>query len=232
MNPVQANPIRVILVDDHKLVRAGLRMLVDGMAGMTIVGEAGNGAEALALCATLMPDVVLLDIAMPVLNGLDALQQIQPQYPAVRVIILSMLASEEHVIRALSQGATGYLLKDSAPAELELAIRCVLNGETWLSPPISRQVVDGYLARVGLATSPEAGPQPGPQPGPDPLSERQREVLRLLALGRSTKEIAFELDISTKTIETHRAQIMKKLGLQDIASLTRYAIRRGIIPLD
>lgn len=224
MNPVQANPIRVILVDDHKLVRAGLRMLVDGMAGMTIVGEAGNGAEALALCATLMPDVVLLDIAMPVLNGLDALQQIQPQYPAVRVIILSMLASEEHVIRALCQGATGYLLKDSAPAELELAIRCVLNGETWLSPPISRQVVDGYLASVSRVSSSESGDEP--------LSERQREVLRLLALGHSTKEIAFELDISSKTIETHRAQIMKKLGLQDIASLTRYAIRRGIIPLD
>ena len=224
MTTEQVTPIRIILVDDHKLVRAGLRMLIDGMSGMVIVGEASNGAEVLALCATLQPDVILLDIAMPVLNGLDALQQIHLQYPALRVIILSMLASEEHVIRALSLGATGYLLKDSAPAELELAIRCVLNGETWLSPPISRQVVDGYLARVSRVSSSESGDEP--------LSERQREVLRLLALGHSTKEIAFELDISSKTIETHRAQIMKKLGLQDIASLTRYAIRRGIIPLD
>ena len=173
MTTEQVTPIRIILVDDHKLVRAGLRMLIDGMTDMVIVGEAGNGAEALALCATLQPDVILLDIAMPVLNGLDALQQIHQQYPAMRVIILSMLASEEHVIRALCQGATGYLLKDSAPAELELAIRCVLNGETWLSPPISRQVVDGYLARVSRVSSSESGDEP--------LSERQREVLRLLA---------------------------------------------------
>lgn len=220
----QARTTRIILVDDHKLVRAGLHMLIDGMSDMTVVGEAGNGAEAFALCATLNPDVLLLDIAMPVLNGLDALQQIRQQYQQVRVIVLSMLASEEHVIRALTLGATGYLLKDSAPAELELAIRCVLNDETWLSPPVSRQVVDGYLTRVSRVGCSEHVREP--------LSPRQQEVLRLIALGRSTKEIAFELDISSKTIETHRAQIMKKLGLQDIANLTRYAIRRGIISLD
>lgn len=224
MNPVEART-RILLADDHKLVRAGLKLLIAEMAAMEVVGEACNGAEALEFCTTLKPDVALIDISMPVMNGLDALQGIRQHAPEVHIIILSMLASEEHVIQALRLGAKGYLIKDSAPAELELAIRCVLKGETWLSPPISRQVVDGYLARV-------SSPQPTTTIKDSVLTERQLEVLTLLAQGLSAKEIAFELNLSSKTVETHRALLMKKLGLQDIAALVRYAIRNKLISLD
>lgn len=219
-------PTRILLADDHQLLRAGLRLLLAGLPGMKVVGEASDGIEALALCETLRPDIVLMDIAMPRLNGLDALEAIRKRQLARHVIILSMLASEEHVLRALSLGASGYMLKDAAPAELELAISAVLRDESWLSPPISRQVVDAYLVRVS-----ETAQKPAHK-SLDTLTPRQQEVLRLIAEGRSTKEIAFALELSIKTIETYRAQIMGKLGLQDIPGLVRYAIRQGIISLD
>jgi DNA-binding NarL/FixJ family response regulator len=215
--------IRIVLADDHQLLRAGLRLLLAGLPGIEIVGEAGDGVEALALCEALHPDIVLMDIAMPRMNGLDALEAIRERDLAQHVIILSMLASEEHVLRALSLGAAGYVLKDAAPAELELAISAVLRGENWLSPPISRQVVDAYLTRVSETVAPRQ-----PLSG---LTPRQLEVLRLIAEGKSTKEIAFTLELSVKTIETYRTQIMDKLALQDIPGLVRYAIRHGIIPL-
>jgi DNA-binding NarL/FixJ family response regulator len=156
---------------------------------------------------------------------LDALEAIRQRGLAQHVIILSMLASEEHVLRALSLGAAGYVLKDAAPAELELAISAVLRGENWLSPPISRQVVDAYLARVSDNT------KTAPRQTLNALTPRQQEVLRLIAEGKSTKEIAFDLELSVKTIETYRTQIMEKLALQDIPGLVRYAIRHGIISL-
>lgn len=213
--------IRVVIADDHRLLRAGLRMLLAEMPGVTVEAEAADGNEALAACAACAPDLVLMDIAMPGMGGLEALRELRARHPDTRVLMLSMLASEEHVLQALRLGASGYLLKDTAPAELELAIGAVMRGETWLSSAISRPVVDGYMERVSAG-----GPE---KTSPPLLTPRQQEVLRLLAEGRSTKEIAFQLELSIKTIETHRAQIMERLGVHDLAGLVRYAVRSGIV---
>lgn len=211
------NRVRVLLADDHALVRAGIRALLEGLDGVGVVAEAGNGAEVLDLAREHRPDVVLLDISMPGMSGLDASAQLRRELPEVRVVMLSMHANEEYVLQALRAGAVGYLLKDSATAELEIALKAVMQGETYLSPPISRQVVDGYVQRVGAE-----------QPGPDILTPRQRQVLQLIAEGRSTKEIAYHLDLSVKTVETHRAQLMERLQIRDIAGLVKYAIRSGL----
>ena len=210
--------IRVILADDHALVRAGMRSLLRDIEGVEVVGEAADGAQALALAERERPDVVLLDIAMKGMNGLEAAARFRELHPGIKVIILSMHASEEYVLQALRAGAAAYLIKDSATAELELALRSVMRGETYLSPAISRQVVEGYVQRVGAGT------------GEDPLTPRQREVLKRIAEGRSTKEIAFDLGLSVKTVETHRAQIMERLGIRDVAGLVRYAMRTGLVP--
>ncbi|MEX2241238.1 MAG: response regulator transcription factor [Burkholderiales bacterium] len=211
-------PLRVLLVDDHALVRAGMRSLLQDLPDVEVVAEAGDGAEALAAAERERPDVVLLDIAMKGMNGLEAAARLRERLPGVKVIILSMHTSEEYVLLALRAGAAAYLIKDSATSELELALKCVMRGETYLSPAISRQVVDGYVQRVGAGG------------GPDPLTPRQREVLKRIAEGRSTKEIAFELNLSVKTVETHRAQIMERLGIRDVAGLVRYAMRAGLVP--
>lgn len=211
--------VRILVADDHRLFRAGLHMLISEMEGIDVLAEAGSGPEALTACAAECPDLVLMDVAMPGMSGLETLEQIKESYPAVHVLMLSMLATEEHVMQALRLGASGYLLKDAAPAELELAIRAVMRGETWLSSAISRPVVEGYMART-------AGDRPHTE---DPLTTRQREVLRLIAEGKSTKEIAFTLGLSIKTIETHRMQIMERLDVHDLAGLVRYAIRSGLV---
>jgi DNA-binding NarL/FixJ family response regulator len=211
-------PLRVLLVDDHALVRAGMRSLLQDLPDVEVVAEAGDGAEALAAAERERPDVVLMDIAMKGMNGLEAAARLRERLPGVKVIILSMHTSEEYVLLALRAGAAAYLIKDSATAELELALKCVMRGETYLSPAISRQVVDGYVQRVGASA------------GPEPLTPRQREVLKRIAEGRSTKEIAFELNLSVKTVETHRAQIMERLGIRDVAGLVRYAMRAGLVP--
>jgi DNA-binding NarL/FixJ family response regulator len=218
--------IRVIIADDHRLVRAGLRMLLAEMPGIVVLSEAADGREALAACDIEEADLVLMDIAMPGMGGLEALQELRSRHPGTRVLMLSMLASEEHVLQALRLGASGYLLKDAAPAELELAISAVMRGETWLSSAISRPVVDGYMERVATGSQ---GFRAMPEAGEQPLTARQREVLRLLADGRSTKEIAFQLELSIKTIETYRAQIMARLDVHDLAGLVRYAIRKGLV---
>ncbi len=218
--------IRIVLADDHRLVRAGLRMLLAEMPGVSVEAEASNGREALAACAGNPPDLVLMDIAMPEMGGLEALREIRARHPGTRVLMLSMLASEEHVLQALQSGASGYLLKDAAPAELELAIAAVMRGETWLSSAISRPVVDGYMARISSGPAATGSADAAPAA---PLTPRQMEVLRLLAEGHSTKEIAYRLDLSIKTIETHRAQIMERLDVHDLAGLVRYAIRCGLI---
>ncbi len=212
---------RVIIADDHRLFRAGLRMLLSEMPGVVVLAEAANGQDALAACDANTPDLVLMDIAMPVLGGLDALRELKSRHPSVHVLMLSMLASEEHVLQALRLGASGYLLKDAAPAELELAVEAVMRGETWLSPSISRPVIDGYVDRVMSGASGSALDRV--------LTPRQQEVLRLFAEGKSTKEIAFLLALSVKTIETHRAQIMGRLAVHDLAGLVRYAIRNGLV---
>jgi DNA-binding NarL/FixJ family response regulator len=210
--------LRVLLVDDHALVRAGMRSLLQDIADIEVVGEASDGATALAVAERERPDVVLMDIAMKGMNGLEAAARLRERQPEAKIIILSMHTSEEYVLLALRAGAAAYLIKDSATSELELALKCVTRGETYLSPAISRQVVDGYVQRVGVGI------------GPDPLTPRQRDVLKRIAEGRSTKEIAFELNLSVKTVETHRAQIMDRLGIRDVAGLVRYAMRAGLVP--
>jgi len=214
------NPIRIVLADDHQLVRAGIRSLLQRLHDVQVVAEASDGAEALHMVATERPDIVLMDIGMARLNGLEATEQIAQAFPDVRVIILSMHDNQEYVLQALRAGAAGYLLKDAATGELELALRSVMRGESWLSPAVSRQVVEGYVQRAG-AEAP-----------PDVLTARQREVLRLVAGGKSTKEIAFFLNLSVKTVETHRAQIMERLGIRDVPGLVRYALRTGLVPPD
>lgn len=210
--------IRVLLADDHDLVRAGFRALLQTMAGVQVVAEADDGRKALDLVRAHQPDVVLMDIGMPGLNGLDATARIAKEFPQTRVIVLSMHKAEEYVLGALKSGAAGYLLKDASPSELDTAIRSVARGDTYLSPPISRQVIDDYRKRTGDSQGPL-----------DMLTPRQREILQLIAEGRSTKEIADVLHVSVKTVETHRAQLMERLDIHDVAGLVRYAIRVGLV---
>ena len=213
--------IRVLLADDHALVRAGIRSLLNAMVDVEVVAEASSGEEAIELAVSSRPDVVLMDIAMKGITGLEAAARMRSRNLEVRVVILSMHSGEEYVLQALRAGAAGYLLKDAATGELELALRSVMRGESWLSPAVSRQVVEGYVQRAG-----------GGEQAPEVLTARQREVLRLVAGGKSTKEIAFLLNLSVKTVETHRAQIMERLGIRDVAGLVRYALRTGLVPPD
>jgi len=212
------NSIRVLLADDHTLVRAGLRKLLESMPGIEVVGEASDGLELLELAEKLQPQVVLMDIAMPGLNGLEATGRIARAWPDIRVLILSMHQNAEYVRQALRHGAVAYLLKDSAPMELELALKAVLNGETYLSPAVSKGVVTDYVHRLRTEEQPA-----------DVLTPRQREVLQLIAEGQSTKEIARRLDLSVKTVETHRTQLMKQLDIHEVAGLVRYAMRSGLV---
>ena len=214
-------PIRILLADDHTLVRAGICSLIKNMEGTEVIAEAGDGREALRLVRTHRPDVVLMDVAMPGLNGLEATARIAKKFPHVRVIILSMHINEEYVLQALRAGAAGYLVKGADAAELEIAIRAVARGETYLSPTVSKHVVTDYIQRIsGETTSLEL------------LTPRQREVLQLIAEGYSTKKIARTLKISVKTVETHRMQLMERLDIHDIAGLVRYAIRVGLVKPD
>jgi DNA-binding NarL/FixJ family response regulator len=213
--------IRVLLADDHKLFRAGIRALLTTIAGVEIVAEAGDGREALRLVATHQPDVVLMDIMMPGFNGLDATARIGRAFPRTRVIMLSMNADEDSVLRAVRAGAVGYLVKTADPAELELAVRAVARGETFLSSAVSQHVLTACLNRVDRE-----------QTSLERLTLRQREVLQLIAEGHTTKEIAGRLSITAKTAEAYRAELMKALEIHDIASLTRYAIRAGLVSLD
>jgi len=215
---------RVILADDHKLVRAGIKSLLENSDGIEVVGEAGNGREAVKLTGKLKPDMVFLDIAMPELNGLQAAEMIKKEFPEVAVVILSMYLDEEYVIQALSVGASGYLLKDSAPGELRLALDTIKEGKVYISPAIPRKMIDEYRERLKHASSPGEASRKKEE-----LTSRQKEVLQLIAEGNSTREIAEKLFISIKTVETHRSQIMKKLAITDIPGLVRYAIKKGLI---
>jgi DNA-binding NarL/FixJ family response regulator len=213
--------IRILLADDHTLVRAGIRSLVQSLPGVQVVAEAGDGREALSLVEMHQPDVALLDIAMPGLNGLEVAAQVADNFPFVRVLILSMHATEEYVLRALRAGAAGYLLKDADTAELELAIKAVTNGETYLSPAVSKHVTE-YVRRIGE----------GEHSTLERLTPRQREVLQLVAEGHTTQEIARLMNLSVKTVETHRTQLMDRLDIHDIAGLVRYAVREGLVILE
>ena len=211
-------PIRVLLADDHALFRAGIRALLEKVPDFVVVGEASTGREALELIQAESPDVVLMDISMPDLNGLDVVRQLGKDFPEVRCIILSMHADEEHVWQALQAGAAGYLVKGGSLAELELAIKSVANGETYLSPGVSGPVIKEYVRR----TSHDGD-------SPDNLTPRQREILQMIAEGKTTKQIALILKVSVKTVESHRAQLMRRLGVQDIASLVRHALKIGLV---
>jgi DNA-binding NarL/FixJ family response regulator len=213
--------IRVLLADDHKLFRAGIRSLLQTLDDIEVVAEAGDGREALRLAAAHRPDVVLMDIMMPNLNGLDAAARIAHAYPHTRVIMLSMSADEDSVLKTLRAGAVGYLVKAADPAELELAIRAAMRGEKFLSSAVSEHVVSVCLNRLDKE-----------QTSLERLTPRQREVLQLVAEGHRTKDIAKRLEISTKTAEAYRGELMRALDIHDIASLTRYAIRTGLVSLD
>ena len=210
-------PIRVLLVDDHALVRSGLHALLDTLPDVRVVGEAGSGRDALREIAAHAPDVVLMDVTMPDMNGLSATERVVREHPQVAVLIVSMHADPEFVSRALRSGARGYLLKDASRGELELAVRSVARGDTYLSPSAARSIVTEYVARPGT-----------PDATFDRLSPRQREVLQLIAEGHTTKEVAVRLGVSVKTAETHRALLMKRLEVHDVAGLVRYAIRLGV----
>ena len=212
------NATRVLLADDHGLVRAGIRALIEKIPNVQVVGEASTGRAALELVKSKLPNLVLMDIGMAELGGLEALPRITKDFPGVKVIILSAHANEEYVIRALRSGAAGYMLKDAATAELELAITSVTEDKTYLSPSISRTVINDYLQRVGGSISPL-----------EQLTPRQREILQLVAEGKSTKEIAYELDIGIKTVESHRLQLMDRLNIHDVPGLVRYAVRSGLV---
>lgn len=216
-------PLRVILADDHALVRAGLRALLERLDGVEVVAEADDGRVAVALARQHRPDVVCMDIGMPGLNGVDATAQLGQQCPDVRVLMLSMHKNEEYVSHALQAGAAGYLLKDAAPAELDVALQAVARGDVYLSPAVSHHVVSGYVQRV---RAPAGGPLVSR------LTQRQREVLQLIAEGRTTKQIAATLHLSPKTVETHRRQVMERLAVHDIAGLVRYAVRVGLVSAD
>jgi DNA-binding NarL/FixJ family response regulator len=214
-------PIRVVLADDHALVRAGLRSLLQETPDIEVAAETGDGREALTLIKTHHPHLLCTDIRMPGLNGLELAARAAKDFPQVRVLILSMHTTEEYVHQALRAGAKGYLLKDSAPGELALAIRAVARGETYLTPSISKYVIDSYLQRLRG----ERGPL-------DSLTPRQREILQLIAEGHTTKEMARALDVGVKTVETHRAQLMDRLNIHDVAGLVRFAIRVGLVQSD
>lgn len=214
--------IKILLADDHELFRKGLRALIEEQDDLQVVGEATNGLEAIRLAQKLTPDVVLMDLSMPDLNGVDATRQILQANAKAKVIALSMHTDSRAVDRILRAGALGYLLKEAALAELTQAIHAIMKGGTYLSPMIARDVVDQ------LRKTPPAGPRSLLQT----LSVREREVLQLLAEGGTTKEIAAKLFVSPKTVETHRHQVMEKLKLQSIADLTKYAVREGLTSLE
>lgn len=214
--------IRVILADDHRIVREGLRGLLQKLPDMEVIAEAEDGRNTVKLVQEMSPDVVIMDVTMPDMNGIEATRQIVGASPAVKVIALSMHADRRFVTGMLNAGARGYLLKNCALEELAQAIRRVVSGHSYLSPTI----VDVVVPTVGQPPEKTEGP------GLDTLTTREREVLQLLAEGRSVKEIAAHLTLSIKTIETYRQQIMNKLDIHTIAELTKYAIREGIISLD
>lgn len=215
--------VRIIIADDHTLMRQGLRALIAAQPDMEVIAEAGDGRTAVSLARNLGADVIIMDISMPDMNGIEATRQITAEHPATKVIGLSMHSDRRFVAQVLRSGASGYLLKDCAFDELTRAVQAVTAGQTYLSPGIAGPVIEDYLRRVGEADRVE---------GNSPLSEREREVLQLLAEGRSTKQIAGMLQVSGKTVETHRRRIMEKLGIFSVAELTKYAIREGLTSED
>ncbi|BDG60045.1 response regulator [Caldinitratiruptor microaerophilus] len=208
--------MRILIVDDHAVLRSGLRLLLHGKDGLEVVGEAGEAAEALALARRLRPELVLLDLSLPGLSGLDLLQRLRAEMPWLKVLVLTMHDDPEYLRRALEAGAAGYVIKRAADAELLAAIRAIRRGETYVYPTLAAQLV----------TRPPEGAAP---PASPPLSQREMEVMKLLVLGHTNAEIADQLGVSVKTVETHRARLMEKLGLRTRAELVRYALSHHVV---
>ncbi len=206
-------PIRILLAEDHVIVRQGLRALLE-QAGMTVIGEASDGQEALRIAHEQHPDVAILDIAMPHLNGIETARRLREALPQTKIVLLTVHTEDPYVLEAMQAGAVGYVLKTQAAADIVQAIRDVVQGEIYLSSRVSRAVVKAYLTRSDLP--------------PDPLTSRERETLQLIAEGQTTKEIAWRLGLSVKTVESHRIRLMRKLDIHETATLVRYAIRRGL----
>lgn len=211
-NTAPTQPVRVVLADDHDLVRSGIKALLSMIDGVEVIAEARDGKELIALVENLMPDVVMTDISMPGMDGITAIAEIHGKHPEVRLLVLSMYDTVDFVKRAVANGACGYLMKDSPPFELEQAMRSVMATGSYFSPIIAQRLL-----------------QPSEPTVDDELTHRQVEILKLIAQGRASKEIAYELGLSPKTVDVHRARIMERLQLNDIASLTLYAVRKGLI---
>lgn len=220
-------PIRVLIVDDHYLVRAGIRSLVEEMAEFEVVGEASNGEEALKMIKPHHPDMVIMDISMEGMNGIEAAESISKEFPGIKTVILSMYKDEDYVVQALEAGAKAYLLKDVVISELELALRAVMRGESYLSPGVSKTLISDYLRRLRLKE--QEPPSPANEGEAIALTPRQTEILKLIAEGKSNKEIARVLQISLKTVDNHRTQLMSRLDIHDVAGLVRYAIANATI---
>ncbi len=212
--------IRILLADDHKLMRAGLRLVIDQQPDLSVVGEADDGRQAVELSSSLKPDVVVMDIGMPNLNGIEAARKITEIRADTRVVMLSMHSDEGYVLRALKAGARAYLLKDSATADLVQAIHAVVEGKSFFSPAVSKVLLADYMRKLRRS---------GAEDSYDLLSPREREVLQLVAEGKSNKEVASLLNLSVYTVETHRGKIMQKLKLKGVPELILYAVRKGII---
>lgn len=205
-------PVRVVLADDHELVRSGIKALLSMVEGVEVIAEARDGDELVSLVESLKPDLVMTDISMPGMDGISAISEIHRRHPEVKLLVLSMYDTVDFVKRAVASGACGYLMKDAPPFELEQAVRSVMATGSYYSPAIAQRLL-----------------QPSEPTADDELTQRQVEILKLIAQGRASKEIAFELGLSPKTVDVHRARIMDRLQLNDIASLTRYAVRKGLV---
>lgn len=214
---------RILLADDHQIVREGFRALLQGEPDFEIVGETGDGLEAVRLAENLKPHVVVIDLMMPGLNGLEVARQVTQRSPRTRIVVLSMHANEAYVLEALKNGASAYVLKDASAAELVRAVREALAGRRYLSPPLSEPAIDSYIERAKTSDTLDLY---------DTLTNREREVLQLAAEGHTNNEIATRLFISPRTVETHRANVMRKLGLRSQAEMVRYALQRGILPIE
>ena len=226
--------IKVLLVDDHRILREGLRALLSEQPGLVVVGDASDGEEALALVAEFHPDVVVMDMVMPRMSGLEATTLIRRLHPDVRVLILSMYDDDEYVQRVIQAGASGYVLKGVAADDLVRAIHEVHHGSSFLQPTIAAKLIEDYVRRVrgDQPPAPKAPPHEVPRDDDESLTHREREILVLIASGNTNQRIADLLDLSRKTVESHRTNIMKKLEAHDVTELVRYAIRTGLIPVD
>ena len=215
-----AEPYRIVIVEDHRILREGLRALLNARPEFQVVGEAGDGLEAVRCIQTLTPDLVLMDISMPKMSGLDAIREIKKQRPETKIITLTVHRTEEYILATLDAGADGYLLKDASHDELLMALESVLEGKRYLSPGVSEKVIEGYLEGKKTIKTRSSW---------DTLTQREREILKLIAEGHRNKEIADYLCVSLKTVEKHRANLMKKLGLHNAAALTAFAMERGLL---